>query len=84
MTVSTTKGPVCPHCGASQFNYWEWCEEGINFYDSCGDCDETFVIETETVTTYTTTPDDAWHAQQDARKAQEVEAVGRKPRAKRP
>jgi hypothetical protein len=49
--------PVCPHCGYTHKDAWEWDLgpglEGTSRFD-CGECDKEFIVSREVNITYST------------------------------
>lgn len=52
LDLSHNPHPVCPYCGAVDYDAWEWNLDKDDH--ECGKCGETFTAEGERITFWTT------------------------------
>jgi len=54
LALSHSPHPVCPYCGAQDYDWWEWSDKTAEQENDCGKCGETYIAQGEVVCYWTT------------------------------
>lgn len=54
LNIRNTPQPVCPYCGAKDYDWWELSDKENEQEGECGKCGETYMMVGEAVMYWTT------------------------------